>query len=353
MRLVPLWLCGAVMVCLACAVPVGADDKKPADKPAPETTATKAPPPATDAEVALFGLDARMYLRHSKDWLAALSFKARARAKLTPQRVQDLGVAIQRDLGACSQALDSLKVEYSLYTDIADRISRIRDRLDKVQEIPAQIQKASQAEPFDLAPLANSSADAWHILDAADVELSGLLRTLKIDGLPPPRRPQGEKSKDPAHAPLAESTTVLGQGFRPRTATSLHRAALDHARALSDYSQASRPVADETVLQHLSEIDRQLTALKAEYGKLDEMYRKQQQVETHVQVVEAQQTKVQGQIEKLKGLIATRKLNATELKEVSDVIYRSLSGSMGQFYQILDKAGVSHETHHDDALYSP
>jgi hypothetical protein len=322
-----------------------ASEKKPVKKVDQKTQ-------ASDEEIALLGLDARMYLRHAKDWMSALSFKSRAGKVLASERVQPLVAAVKRDLSACNAALDSLKVEYSLFGDIADRIARIRERTDKIQDLQTKIQDAGAKDPVDVNAVAEASSDGWHILDAADVELSGLLQTLKIDGLAPPRRPAATTGDTPKSQP-AEPAMTLGKGFRPRTATTLHRAAVDNARALSDYSKGTSPVADDTVLVHLTEMDRQLAALKTEYAKLDDMFRKEKDIEKHMKVVEEEQTKAQSQIDKLKSLSASRKLNATELKEVSDIIYRSLSGSFNQFYQVLGKTGVSYEARHEDPLYSP
>lgn len=310
--------------------------------------------PTNDAAAAT-GREARIYLRHAKDWLETLSFRTEAELPTPKAEAQDLVAAIVRDVQASGKALDRLSAQYVKNVDVLDRLGRIKQQIAKVQVLNARLAAECAKEPRDASTISDGSFESWHELDAAEVETTALLRLLKINRLAPPKPAVASKGGNASTTPMpssADGTATLGKGFRPRTATAYHRSALDTAGVLSDYGESQGPVPEETVLEHLGDIERQLASLKQEYAKLDDVYRKEKNLEREIKAVEDKQSNAQSYVDRLKKAATTRKLNPTELREVSNLIYQSLRETLIQHYQILDNSGVQHGGWHNEPLYS-
>jgi hypothetical protein len=301
------------------------------------------------------GLEARMFLRHAKDRLENLLLRVRTEVSISNEEAQDLAAAVKQDLHSSDAALDKLREQFAGSADVVDWISQIRQQLASGQELNTRLAAEFARKARDSNALTDGSWKAWSQLDAADVELGDLLRSLKIYRVIPSRAAVAGAKVAPSAPPpsTADGTATLGEGFRPRTATAYHRAALDHAGVLADYGESQGEVPDDTILEHLSEIERQLSSLKAEYAKLDDGVRKEKDLERNIKAMEENQAAAQKRVDSLKKSAETRQLNPAELKEVSNLIYQNLRKSMTQHYVIMNNGGVQHGGWHNEPLYDP
>ncbi len=295
------------------------------------------------AQTAATGLDAQMYLRHAKDWLATLSFRIQAGLPTPMQEAHDLALGIIRDVQACDQALDKLKRQLGKDPDVADRIGLIKQQNAKVQTLNGRLVAECAKETRNASAISDLSIETWHELDAAEVELSALLQTLKIDWLIPSNPTAASKAGDAspkASSAPAEAAATLGNGFRPHTAAVQHQSAVDNARLLYHYATTQSTLPKATILEHLSEIERQLIALKKEYAKLDDVVQKEHKLKAQIETVEEQNAKAQEQVARLTKSVEAGMLNPAQLKETSALIYQNLRVAQKQQYQVIRNLGV-------------
>lgn len=306
----------AIMVCGCFASTLFAADEKP--------------PPA-DAVAA--GIETRLYLRHARDWAESLYYKNQANVLASSQEAQELAAGIVRDLGRSDKALETLATQYGKGRDIGERIDRIKQHGKMIRELNVHLSAECAKPARDSTVIAEDTSQSWHELTAAEIELAGLLRSLNISG-------PGAGLRDSKAAQAADAPTTYGQGFRPHTAAVQLRSILENSRVISHYADAAGALPDATILEHVGEIERQLAALKKEYAKLDETYRKEMKLESTMKTVEEHQAGLEGQVDRLKKSSQTRKLNPTELKETSNYIHKTTSQSLNQLYQLMRTLGT-------------
>jgi len=300
-------------------------------------------PPSIAAQTAATALDAQMYLRHAKDWLATLSFRIQAGLPTPKQEAHDLASGIVRDVQACDQALDKLNKQLEKNPDVADRIGRIKQQNAKVQKLNVRFAAECAKETRNASAISDLSIETWHELDAAEVELSALLQTLKIDWLIPPNPTAASKAGDgspKASSPPAAAAATPGNGFRPHTAAVQHQSAVDNARLLYHYATTQTTPPEATILEHLSEIERQLIALKKEYAKLNDVAQKENELKAQIETVEEQNAKAQEQVTRLTKSVKAGMLNPAQLKETSALIYQNLRAAQNQQYRVIRNLGV-------------
>jgi hypothetical protein len=94
---------------------------------------------------------------------------------------------------------------------------------------------------------------------------------------------------------------ITGEYFRPHTASSYQRSAISHVETLNYYGQRYSQLPSETVMEHTSEIKRNLDSAKKEYSKLGKEAKGNKAVEQHLAKINEHQAKANelvGKIEK-------------------------------------------------------
>lgn len=304
--------------------------------------------PTADASTTA-GPEARMYLRHAKDWAETLFSRTQSQAPMPSKEAQEFASGITRDLQACEKTLERLKTQLAKNADALERVGRIRQQTSKALEANARLAAECTKEPRNAAAMTKTSGETWHAIDAAEAEATALLNALNIARRLPPKPVPASGSEKAATA--ADPAATFGKGFRPQSAVIAQRSILDNARVLDHYAATKGPLPDDSIQEHVAEMERQLANLKNEYAKLDAAFLKEKKLEDQIKAADEQHAKIAAQIARLKSASTNRKLNPTELKETSALISRSALSTLNQSYRVMYTLGAQ-PVQHEERPYS-
>lgn len=123
--------------------------------------------------------------------------------KTVPKSKEDakaLVTGIKKDLSDADKALDKLKAdpEVAKNKEAVALIDSIKKHHAKAHEVCGMAEEACEKHHPDAgenATIGDCCSDMWHEIDAAKADTKKLLKTLKIDALPPPPK-KGEPKKE-------------------------------------------------------------------------------------------------------------------------------------------------------------
>lgn len=149
-----------------------------------------------------------------------------------------------------------------------------------------------------------------------------------------------DKPKEKTEKPAPAKKVTFGDSFRPDSASVFERSALDNASLLHRYANAAETVSGEALLQHLTEVERQLENLKKEYAKLGEELRKQKDLHAEIQAVEQHSEQARQQCNMLEQNLKADTANSEKTREYCDAMCKELKASLEQHYALMRRMGV-------------
>lgn len=135
------------------------------------------------------------YQRHAQDRAQMLYQYAQPQAPVTKQEAKELVTGIKKDLAEADKALAKLKADHAKEPEIVKQIVLIEKHHAKAHEVCGMAEEHCLKEHGDHVAIADCCTDMWHELDAAQVETNKLLKMLKIDKLPVPKKADAKKAE--------------------------------------------------------------------------------------------------------------------------------------------------------------
>lgn len=134
------------------------------------------------------------YQRHAQDRSQMLYQYAQPQSPVTKQEAKELVSGIKKDLTEADKALAKLKADHANEPDIVKQIALIEKHHAKAHEICGMAEEQCLKEHGDHVAIADCCTDMWHEIDHAQVETQKLLKMLKIDKLPIPKKATDKKT---------------------------------------------------------------------------------------------------------------------------------------------------------------
>ena len=138
--------------------------------------------------------EVQTYQRHAQDRSQMLYYYTQSKEPVPKQEAKELVGGIKKDLTAADKALAKLKVDHAKEPDIVKQIALIEKHHAKAHEVCGMAEEHCLKEHGDHVAIADCCSDMWHEIDAAQVETQKLLKMLKIDKLPIPKKGTDKKA---------------------------------------------------------------------------------------------------------------------------------------------------------------
>lgn len=139
------------------------------------------------------GGQVRTYQRHAQDRSQMLFYYSQSQQPLPKQEAKDLVAGIEKDLTAAEKALAKLKVDHAKEPEVVKLITVIEKHHARAKEVCGMAAEQCAKEHGDHVVICDCCADMWTELDAAQVETKKLLKMLKIEELPIPKKAADKK----------------------------------------------------------------------------------------------------------------------------------------------------------------
>ena len=134
------------------------------------------------------------YQRHAQDRSQMLYQYAQPQSAVSKQEAKELVGGIKKDLTEADKALAKLKADHAKEPDIVKQIALIEKHHAKAHEVCGMAEEQCLKEHGDHVAIADCCTDMWAEIDAAQVETQKLLKMLKIDKLPIPKKVTDKKA---------------------------------------------------------------------------------------------------------------------------------------------------------------
>ncbi len=134
------------------------------------------------------------YQRHAQDRSQMLYQYAQPQSAVSKQEAKELVGGIKKDLTEADKALAKLKADHAKEPDIVKQIALIEKHHAKAHEVCGMAEEHCLKEHGDHVAIADCCSDMWAEIDAAQVETNKLLKMLKIDKLPIPKKATDKKA---------------------------------------------------------------------------------------------------------------------------------------------------------------
>ncbi len=142
------------------------------------------------------GHQVRAYQQHAADRSQMLFYASQSKEPLPKQEAKDLVGGIKKDLTAADQALAKLKADHAKEPDVLKQIALIEKHQARAHEVCGMAEKLCAKEHGDHVEICDCCTDMWTELDAAQVETNKLLKMLKIEKLPIPKKAGAKAGSD-------------------------------------------------------------------------------------------------------------------------------------------------------------
>ena len=142
------------------------------------------------------GHQVRTYQQHAADRSQMLFYASQSKESLPKQEAKELVGGIKKDLTAADKALAKLKADHAKEPDVLKQIALIEKHQARAHEVCGMAEEICVKEHGDHVAICDCCTDMWTELDAAQVETQKLLKMLKIDKLPVPRKGTDKKADD-------------------------------------------------------------------------------------------------------------------------------------------------------------
>lgn len=136
------------------------------------------------------------FQRHAQDRSQMLFYSSQSKDPLPKQEAKELVTGIQKDLTEAEKALAKLKADHAKEPEVVKQIALIEKHHARAKEVCGMAAEQCEKEHGDHVMICDCCADMWHELDAAQVETNKLLKMLKIDKLPIPKKATDKKATD-------------------------------------------------------------------------------------------------------------------------------------------------------------
>lgn len=130
---------------------------------------------------------------------------------------------------------------------------------------------------------------------------------------------------------------ITGDYFRPHTASTYHRGAIQHAETLDYYGRRYSAVPAETAQEHAKEIHRNLDAAKKELTKLGKESKGDKKVDAHLKAIESHHAKATELAKKLED----KSIDAKTLAAYSAEIAKELKAAEAENDKLKATLGVA------------
>ena len=134
------------------------------------------------------GRQVQSYQQHAQDRSQMLYQYAQPLSPVTKAEAKELVTGIKKDLTAADKALAKLKADHAKEPEVVKLITLIEKHHAKAHEVCGMAEEHCLKEHGDHAAIADCCTDMWVEIDAAQVETSKLLKMLKIEKLPIPKK---------------------------------------------------------------------------------------------------------------------------------------------------------------------
>lgn len=146
------------------------------------------------------------YQRHAQDRSQMLYQYAQPQSAVSKQEAKELVGGIKKDLTEADKALAKLKADHAKEPDIVKQIALIEKHHAKAHEVCGMAEEHCLKEHGDHVAIADCCTDMWTEIDAAQVETKKLLKMLKIDKLPVPKKATDKKTAPDKKADAEKKT---------------------------------------------------------------------------------------------------------------------------------------------------
>lgn len=143
---------------------------------------------------ALSGHELQSAQRHAQERSQTLYYYSQSKEPLPKQEAKELVGGIKKDLTASDKALAKLKAEHAKEPDVLKQIALIEKHQARAHEVCGMAEEQCAKEHGDHVAICDCCTDMWNELDAAQVETQKLLKMLKIEKLPVPKKSTDTKS---------------------------------------------------------------------------------------------------------------------------------------------------------------
>ncbi len=143
------------------------------------------------------------YQQHAQDRSQMLYQYAQPQSPVSKQEAKELVTGIKKDLTEADKALAKLKADHAKEPEVVKQIALIEKHHAKAHEVCGMAEEHCLKEHGDHVAIADCCTDMWTEIDAAQVETKKLLKMLKIDKLPIPKKATDKKTS-PDKKPDAE-----------------------------------------------------------------------------------------------------------------------------------------------------
>ena len=155
---------------------------------------------------ALSGHELQSSQRHAQERSQTLYYYSQSKEPLPKQEAKELVGGIKKDLTAADKALAKLKAEHAKEPEVLKQIALIEKHQARAHEACGMAEEQCAKEHGDHVALCDCCTDMWHELDAAQVETQKLLKMLKIEKLPVPKRSTDAKAAPDKKADAKKKT---------------------------------------------------------------------------------------------------------------------------------------------------
>ena len=142
------------------------------------------------------GGQVRTYQRHAQDRSQMLFYYSQSKEPLAKTEAKELVTGIKKDLTAADKALAKLKADHAKEPEVLKQIALIEKHQARAHEVCGMAEEQCAKEHGDHVVICECCADMWNELDAAQVETKKLLKMLKIEELPIPKKATEKKATD-------------------------------------------------------------------------------------------------------------------------------------------------------------
>ncbi len=146
------------------------------------------------------------YQQHAQDRSQMLYQYAQPQSPVTKQEAKELVSGIKKDLTEADKALAKLKADHAKEPQVVKQIALIEKHHAKAHEICGMAEEHCLKEHGDHVAIADCCTDMWNEIDAAQVETKKLLKMLKIDKLPIPKKATDKKTAPDKKADAEKKT---------------------------------------------------------------------------------------------------------------------------------------------------
>ena len=129
---------------------------------------------------------------------------------------------------------------------------------------------------------------------------------------------------------------ITGEYFRPHTAGAYYQGAINHAETLGYYGRSYSMIPAETVQEHATEIDRNLSEASDEFSKLAQETAGNDQVDAHLQAIQQHHAKAAELSKKLRDPSA----DAQTIAGHCEAIAKSLKAADAENEKLKQTLGV-------------